>query len=35
MLQWKNARLIGVLVALGTLAAALGNWGWERFTWGW
>jgi hypothetical protein len=35
MLQWKNARLIGILVTLGTLATAFGNWGWERFTWGW
>lgn len=36
MLQWKNARLIALLVSLGTLAAAFGkikdlipfNWGW-------
>jgi hypothetical protein len=35
MLQWKNARLIGVLVALGSLAAAFGNWGWEFFNWSW
>jgi len=35
MLQWKNARLVGLLVALGCLAAAFGNWGWESLTWGW
>lgn len=35
MLQWKNARLIALLVALGSLAAAAGNWGWNLFTWGW
>jgi len=35
MLQWKNARLIALLVTLGSLAAAFGNWGWESFTWGW
>jgi len=35
MLQWKNARLIGLLVSLGSLAAAFGNWGWGAFTWGW
>ncbi len=35
MLQWKNARLIALLVTLGSLAAAFGNWGWERFNWGW
>ena len=29
MLQWKNARLIGLLVTLGSLAAAFGNWGWD------
>ena len=29
MLQWKSARLIGLLVTLGSLAAAFGNWGWE------
>jgi hypothetical protein len=35
MLQWKNAHLIGVLVILGSLAAAFGNWGWDLSTWGW
>ena len=35
MLQWKNARLIGILVTLGSLAAAFGNWGWDLCTWGW
>lgn len=35
MLQWKNARLVALLVTLGSLAAAFGNWGWEHFTWGW
>jgi hypothetical protein len=35
MLQWRNARLVGVLVTLGVLAAAFGNWGWEYFNWGW
>jgi hypothetical protein len=34
MLQWKNARLIALLVSLGSLAAAFGNWGW-LFNWGW
>jgi hypothetical protein len=35
MLQWRNGRLVGVLVALAVVAMAIGNWGWERFTWGW
>lgn len=35
MLQWKNARLAVVLVTLVSLAATLGNWGWQLFTWGW
>lgn len=36
MLQWKNARLIALLVSLGSLAAAGGNWGWlDLFNWGW
>jgi hypothetical protein len=35
MLQWRNTRLVGVLVALGALAVAIGNWGWDSFTWGW
>jgi len=35
MLQWKNARLAWLLVTLGSLSAAFGNWGWDSFTWGW
>jgi hypothetical protein len=35
MLQWKNARLAAVLVTIVSLSLALGNWGWELFTWGW
>ena len=35
MLQWRNTRLLGVLVALALLATVIGNWGWDRFTWGW
>jgi len=36
MLQWKNARLIALLVTLGSFAAAFGNWGWLLpFNWGW
>jgi hypothetical protein len=35
MLQWRNGRLAGVLVALAALAMAIGNWGWESLTWGW
>ena len=35
MLQWRNGRLVGVLVALAVIAMAIGNWGWERFNWGW
>jgi hypothetical protein len=35
MLQWRNGRLVGVLVALAALAMAIGNWGWESLTWGW
>lgn len=34
MLQWKNGRLLGVLIALAVIAMAIGNWGW-RITWGW
>jgi hypothetical protein len=34
MLQWKNGRLLGVLVALAAVAMAIGNWGWH-ITWGW
>ena len=35
MLQWRNGRLVTVLVTLVGLAAALGNWGWQSHTWGW
>lgn len=35
MLQWKNARLVFLLVTLGSLAAAFGNWGWKLLNWGW
>jgi hypothetical protein len=35
MLQWRNGRLVGVLIALAAVAMAIGNWGWESFTWGW
>ncbi len=35
MLQWRNGRLIGVLVALAVVAMAIGNWGWQSLTWGW
>jgi|RhiMetdeSRZDD1v2_1073273.scaffolds.fasta_scaffold403390_1 hypothetical protein len=35
MLQWRNGRLISLLVAVTALAVAIGNWGWENFTWGW
>jgi hypothetical protein len=35
MLQWRNGRLVGVLIALVALATAIGNWGWDSFTWGW
>ncbi len=35
MLQWRNRRLVGVLVALAAVAMVIGNWGWDRFTWGW
>ena len=35
MLQWKNGRLISLLVAVTALAVAIGNWGWEHLTWGW
>jgi|RhiMethySRZTD1v2_1073278.scaffolds.fasta_scaffold4591813_1 hypothetical protein len=35
MLQWRNGRLVGVLIAVAALAMAIGNWGWESFTWGW
>ena len=31
----EKRRLIGLLVTLGSLAAAFGNWGWDSFTWGW
>ena len=35
MLQWRNGRLVGILIALAALAMAIGNWGWQNFTWGW
>ena len=35
MLQWRNGRLISLLIAGTALAVAIGNWGWERFNWGW
>jgi hypothetical protein len=35
MLQWRNTRLVGLLVALGSLAVVFGNWGWDLCTWGW
>jgi hypothetical protein len=35
MLQWKNARLIALVVVLGSLAAAFGNLGWRFFNLGW
>jgi hypothetical protein len=34
MLQWKNGRLLSLLVALAIVAMVIGNWGF-RFTWGW
>jgi hypothetical protein len=34
MLQWKNGRLLGILVVLAIVAMAIGNWGWH-ITWGW
>jgi hypothetical protein len=35
MLQWRNGRLVAVVIAVAALAMAIGNWGWESFTWGW
>ena len=35
MLQWRNGRLVGVLIALAALATAIGNWGWASINWGW
>jgi hypothetical protein len=35
MLQWKNPRLIAVLMVAGSLAASFGSWGWELLSWGW
>lgn len=35
MLQWKNPRFMGVLVALTSLAAWFGSWGWDFLSWGW
>lgn len=34
MLQWKNPRLLALLVVLAVVAMAIGNWGWQ-LTWGW
>ena len=34
MLQWKNGRLLAILVVLALVAMAIGNWGWQ-ITWGW
>ena len=34
MLQWRNGRLISLLIAVTALAVAIGNWGWQ-FNWGW
>ncbi len=35
MFQWKNGRLALLLVTLAGVAAALGNWGWHLYNWGW
>jgi hypothetical protein len=35
MLQWKNPRLVALLVALATVATAFGQWGWLARQWGW
>ena len=34
MLQWKNGRLLSLLVALAIVAMVIGNWG-IQVTWGW
>ena len=33
MLQWKNARLVGLLVTLGSISSAFGNWHWNNWLW--
>ena len=33
MLQWKNARLVGLLVTLGSISAVFGNWHWRFLMW--
>jgi len=35
MLQWRNPRLVGVLVVLTALAASLGSWGWHALGAAW
>lgn len=36
MLQWKNARLVTLLISLTVLAASGGNWNWlNLFNWNW
>jgi hypothetical protein len=35
MLQWRNTRLVAVLVVLTTLAASFGSWGWHYLSWSW
>ncbi len=34
MLQWKNSRLLSLLIALAIVAMVVGGWGWQ-LTWGW
>jgi hypothetical protein len=31
MLQWRNTRLVAVLLVLTALAASFGSWGWDLF----
>jgi hypothetical protein len=35
MLQWKNPRLVTLLVVLGTIAMFAGKGGGGNFNWGW
>ncbi len=35
MLQWKNPRLVALVVATATVATAFGQWGWLSRQWGW
>jgi hypothetical protein len=35
VLQWRNTRLVAVLVVLTTLAASFGSWGWHHLSWSW